>query len=57
MTEREALDLVADDDYEPESRHEAADLFAAVFGRPAEDEDGDQLALWSAVCDAAKVRS
>lgn len=54
MTELEAIEYVqacgeADG---PESYEEAAELFAAIFGRAPDDADGDALSLWSHVCAA-----
>lgn len=47
MTKQDALELLADDDYEPDSYEEAAELFAAVFERKPDADDGDQGMLFS----------
>jgi len=54
MTKPEAIKYVrsCDDDGGPETYKEAAELFAAVFGRQPDDDDGDQGDLWSHVCAA-----
>ena len=58
MSARWSLEEVAafvascDEDEGPEDYDEAAAMFAAVFGRAAEDSDGDRFDLWSHVCAA-----
>lgn len=54
MTEQEAIEYVrgCGEDEGPESYGEAADLFAAIFGRRPDASDGDQGELWSHVCAA-----
>jgi hypothetical protein len=46
----EALALLADDGYEPESYEEAAEVFAALYGRTPDSADGDQGMVWSHCC-------
>lgn len=54
MTESEAREYVAScgEDGGPETYEEAAELFAAIFGRQPDADDGDQGDLWSHVCAA-----
>lgn len=51
-TEAIAFALSCDEDEGPESYDEAAELFAAMYGRRPDDSDGDQHELWSHVCAA-----
>jgi TolA-binding protein len=50
VTRQEALDLLADEDYEPETYEEAAEIFAALYERHPDDEDGDLGQIWSLCC-------
>lgn len=52
MTRGDALELIRDEDYEPESYEEAAEIFAALYERrpDADDGDGDQAMVWSLCC-------
>lgn len=58
MTYDEAADYIracGEDDDGPETWEDAAALFEAIFGRPPDpldDDEKDQLFLWSAVCSA-----
>lgn len=45
MTRAEAIELLADDTYE-----EAAEIFAALYERKPDAEDGDQGQVWSLCC-------
>jgi hypothetical protein len=54
MTRDEALFCVRDADYEPESYNDAAEIFAALYGRLPDDEDGDQGQVWSLCCAAVQ---
>lgn len=50
MIRTEALELLADDGYEPDSYEEAAEIFTALYGRKPDAEDGDQCQVWSHCC-------
>ena len=50
MTHQEAIEMMADENYAPEDYDEAAELFAALYGRQPDASDGDQLMLWSHCC-------
>lgn len=54
MTISEAIKyvLACDEDDGPESYEDAAELFAALYGRDPNDDDGDQGQLWSLCCAA-----
>lgn len=47
MTKQDAIELLKDEDYEPETYAEAAELFTAIFERAPDAEDGDQGQLFS----------
>ncbi len=53
-TKREvyAYVVACDEDDGPEDYDTAAAMFAAVFGRPVDDDDGGRHALWSSICAA-----
>jgi hypothetical protein len=57
VTKDEAIEYVqsCSEDEGPDSYDEAADIFKALFERPAEPDDGSQFDLWSAICDAVRV--
>lgn len=57
MTKSEATDYIAacGEDDGPESYEDAADIFAAIFGRRPHADDGDAHDLWSHACAAAEV--
>ena len=53
MTRAEALDFVRNcsEDEGPDSPEEAAEIFAAIYGRQPDDEDGE---VWSHCCAAVQ---
>ena len=54
MTETEARQYVQQcgEDEGPESYTEAAEIFAALYGRAPDADDGDQTQVWSLCCAA-----
>lgn len=54
MSRREAEEYVRScgEDDGPETYEDAAELFAAIFGRRPDADDGDMGELWSHVCAA-----
>jgi hypothetical protein len=57
MTATEAKNYVraCDENEGPEDYDEAAELFAAIFGREPDEGDGDEGDLWSHVCAAVDL--
>lgn len=57
MTRREARAYVrsCDEQEGPETYEEAAEVFAALYGRRPDADDGDTHAVWSMCC--AEVQS
>lgn len=54
MTKREAIEYVqsCDENGGPDSYEQAAKLFAALYGRAPDDDDGDAGEVWSLCCAA-----
>lgn len=57
MTEQEAIEYVhsCGEGDGPESYEHAAEIFAALYDRRPDDEDGDQGDVWSLCCAAVEV--
>ena len=55
MTKREAIAYVRScaEDEGPETYEEAAEIFAALYGRRPDADDGDRFMVWSLCCAAA----
>ena len=52
--EAEAYVRTCGEDEGPESYEEAAELFAALYGRAPDEDDGDQAGIWSLCCAAVQ---
>lgn len=50
MNKKAALELLADEDYEPASYAEAAEIFSALYERAPDAVDGDRGQIWSLCC-------
>lgn len=58
MTKREAIEYVRScgESDGPDSYEEAAALFAALYGREPDADDGDQGQIWSLCCAAVPTQ-